>query len=197
MSKKKTLEKINKNKLELLLSRVQKPGRYVGGEYGSVIKSEENDYLDVIISYPDLYEIGMSNLSVKILYSLLNNIPGLRCERVFAPAPDMEKELRKEHVPLFSLETKRPIKNFDIIGFSIGYELTLTNILNILDLGGIEPLKEKRGRNDPIIIAGGPAITNPIPFSPFIDCFFIGEAENWILETFPLLVEMKRRGAFK
>ncbi len=194
MSKKLRRNRIDREQLEIILSKVQKPGRYIGGEYGSIIKRGE-DYFDIVISYPDLYEIGMSNLSVKILYSLFNSIEGIRCERVFAPAPDMERELRENGIPLFSLETKRSIYDFDVIGFSIGYELTLTNILNILELGGIEPLKKKRGENDPIVIAGGPAITNPIPFSPFIDCFFLGEAEEWILKTFPSLVNMKKTGA--
>ncbi len=196
MNIKKKLKTVDKYRVEIILSKVQKPGRYTGGEYGSVIKKEKTN-LDIVVSYPDLYEIGMANLSIKILYSLFNSIEGVRCERVFAPAPDMEEELRKENVPLFSLETKRSIKNFDIIAFSIGYELTLTNILNILDLGGIHPLKKRRGETDPIVIAGGPAITNPIPFSPFIDCFFLGEAEEWILETFPILANMKKNGATK
>ncbi len=185
---------LDKSKLYKILSLVEKPGRYIGGEYGSIV-GKKDVHLNVVISYPDLYEIGMSNLSVKILYSLMNSIEGVSCERVFAPAPDMERELIREKLPLFSIENQKPLKDFDIIGFSVGYELTLTNILNILQLGGINPLKERREKNSPIVIAGGPGLMNPIPFSPFIDFFFLGEAEDWITSLFPELVKLKKNGA--
>lgn len=165
----------------------------MGGEYGS-IRSGDSKALRVAVSYPDLYEIGMSNLAVKILYSYLNSIDGVSCERVFAPDVDLERELRSCGSPLFSLETFTPLKDFDIIAFSIGYELTYTNMLNILDLGGIGLIADDRGQNDPIVIAGGPAITNPIPFGRFVDCVYVGEAEGELAALFERLVELKRGG---
>ncbi len=185
--------RIDRELMDVLL-RVAKPGRYTGGEYGSVVK-EGSDLLRVAISYPDLYEIGMSNLAVRILYRLLNSLPGVYCERVFAPAPDFEAELRSRGLPLFSLETGRPLREFDLIGFSIGYELTLTNLLAILDTGGVSLFSRDRGPGEPIVIAGGPAVTNPLPFGRFVDAVFIGEAESWAAEVFPRLAGQKRRGA--
>ncbi len=177
--------------IDRLLHKVQKPARYTGGEYGSFRKGDSD--LDILISYPDLYEVGMSNMSIKLLYRILNGTEGVSCERVFTPDTDMEELLRREKIPLFSLESKRPLKSFDIVAFSIGYELTLTNLLNILDLGGIPPLRDDRKHDDPIIIAGGPGIMNPVPFSHFVDCFFFGEAEEWIKNTLPKLVRIKRQ----
>lgn len=180
--------------LQRVLQRVSKPGRYVGGEYGS-IRGCDPKALRVAVSYPDLYEIGMSNLAVKILYSYLNSIDGVSCERVFAPDVDLERELRSRGYPLFSLESFTPLKDFDIIAFSIGYELTYTNMLNILDLGGIGLIADDRGQNSPIVIAGGPAITNPIPFGRFVDCVYVGEAEGELATLFERLVDLRRNGA--
>jgi radical SAM superfamily enzyme YgiQ (UPF0313 family) len=177
-----------------ILRRVEKPARYAGGEYGSISKGGDLP-LSIALSYPDLYEIGMSNSAVRILYHTFNSIDGVACERVFAPAPDFEAELSARQVPLFSLETRRPLSDFDLIGFSIGYELTLTNIFAILESGGIPLLNRERQERDPIVIAGGPAVTNPAPFGPFVDCVFIGEAEGWAEESLPLMVDMKKRGA--
>ncbi len=173
---------------------MEKPGRYVGGEYGAVCKDSPG-CLTVALSYPDLYEIGMSNSAVRIIYNLLNGLDGVSCERVFAPAPDFEAGLRSSGIPLYSLETGRPLSGFDLIGFSLGYELTFTNLLAILDLGGVPLRAEERSEGDPIVIAGGPAATNPAPFGPFVDCVFIGEAEGWAEEAFSRLAEMKRAGA--
>lgn len=176
-----------------LLRKVEKPARYVGGEYGTIAKP--GAALSVAISYPDLYEIGMSNAAVKILYALLNRLPGVSCERVFAPAPDFESEIRRAGIPLYTLETGRPLAELDIIGFSIGYELTLTNMLAILDCGGVALESAARGAGDPIVLAGGPAATNPVPLGLFADCVFIGEAEGWAETAFAKLAEMKARGA--
>jgi radical SAM superfamily enzyme YgiQ (UPF0313 family) len=176
-----------------LLRRVEKPGRYVGGEFGSITR--EGASLRVALSYPDLYEIGMSNAAIRILYSLLNGIPDVACERVFAPAPDFEHELRTAGVPLASLESQTPLAEFDIIGFSIGYELTLTNLLAILETGGVALECAARGQHEPIVIAGGPAATNPAPLGLFVDAVFIGEAEGWAGGMFAKLAAMKRRGA--
>jgi len=180
--------------LKQLLLGVEKPGRYTGGEHGAVVK-EGQGLLRVALSYPDLYEIGMSNLSLRLLYRMLNGLEGVACERVFAPAPDFEAVLRAAGLPLYSLETGSPLREFDVIGFSIGYELTFTNMLAILDLGGIGLFSRQRGEGEPIVIAGGPAVTNPVPFGPFLDGVFIGEAEAGAAELFGRLAEMKRRGA--
>ncbi len=182
--------------LKNILTRVEKPGRYTGGEYGLVHKEGEG-LLHVAISYPDLYEIGMSNMSVLLLYRLLNSLDGVYCERIFAPAPDFEAELRTHGFPIYSLETGRPLNRFDIVGFSVGYELTLTNLLNILDLGGVSLFCLDRVMYEPIIMAGGPAVTNPVPLAPFVDVTFIGEAEGRLKRMFTRLAEMKRKGAHR
>ncbi len=180
-------------RLASLLRDVEKPGRYVGGEFGALIKTDA--LLRVALSYPDLYEIGMSNAAIRILYHELNALPGVACERVFAPASDFEAALRAAGEPLRSLETFRALSEFDIVGFSFGYELTLTNLLAILDTGGVSVEAARRGDGQPIVIVGGPAATNPAPLGLFADAVFIGEAEGWIAETFLRLAEMKRRGA--
>ena len=177
-----------------VLHSVQRPGRYTGGEYGSAPVFSPLK-LNILLSYPDLYEIGMSNISIKILYGLFNSLENVTCERVFAPAPDFEEILRKLKIPLFSLESRIPLSEFDIIGFSVAYELTFTNILNILDLGGISPVASNRTYHDPIIIIGGPSTINPIPYGSFSDAVFIGEAENWSQEVFPELADLKLKGA--
>ena len=179
--------------LRAILRRVEKPGRYVGGEYGSLAK-EGPGLLRVAISYPDLYEIGMSNTSIRLIYRLLNALEGVACERVFAPAVDFEAELRACGLPLCSLESGRPLRAFDVVGFSVGYELTFTNLLNILDLGGIPLLRAERGPADPVVVAGGPAVTNPVPFGAVIDAVFVGEIEGEGIELFAQLSALKARG---
>jgi radical SAM superfamily enzyme YgiQ (UPF0313 family) len=178
---------------ELLLRGVEKPGRYVGGEFGAVAKPDAA--LRVALSYPDLYEIGMSNSAVRILYNLLNALPDVACERVFAPAPDFEGALRAAGMPLRSLESGLPLARFDVVGFSFGYELTLTNLLAILETGGVSLESAARGRAEPIVLMGGPAATNPVPLGLFADAIFIGEAEGWIGSAFTTLASMKRHGA--
>lgn len=180
--------------LTAILHRVEKPGRYTGGEYGAVVKPDSR-LLRIALSYPDLYEIGMSNLAVRLLYQRLNAMPGVACERVFAMGQDYELELRAADLPLCSLETRTPLREFDLIGFSIGYELTFTNLLAILDRGGIALMAHERGEDQPIVLAGGPAVTNPAPFAPFLDAVFVGEFEQVAEEIIPRLEEMKRRGA--
>lgn len=179
--------------LVALLRKVEKPGRYVGGEFGAV--SKPDPALTVALSYPDLYEIGMSNAAIRILYSLLNGIPDVSCERVFAPAPDFEDVLRGAGLPLFSLESRRSLSDFDLIGFSIGHELTLTNLCAILESGGVEIESARRGPGQPIVIAGGPAATNPVPLGLFMDAVFIGEAEGWVEPVFSQMAMMKQKGA--
>ena len=179
--------------LSSILQSVEKPARYVGGEYGSLLK--DNAALSVAISYPDLYEIGMSNNAVRILYNILNALPDVQCERVFAPAPDFEARLRAAGIPLFSLESGRALRDFDLIGFSFGYELTITNALAILECGGVSVETAARGADEPIVIVGGPAAGNPVPFGVFADCVFIGEAEGWAERAFSDLGRMKKQGA--
>ena len=166
---------------ELLLT-VRKPGRYVGGEWNSVKKEWTPDSVKFLLAFPDVYEIGMSHLGIKILYGILNDRQDVLCERAFAPWTDFEKVLRDNAIPLFSLESRKPLKDFDIVGFSLAYELSYTNALNMLDLGGIPVKSSDRGDGDPIVIAGGPCCYNPEPMSDFIDAFVIGDGEDVINE---------------
>jgi radical SAM-linked protein len=177
-----------------ILLAVEKPGRYTGGEFG-IVRKDPAGLLRFVISYPDLYEIGMSNLAIRYLYQRLNAMDGVACERVFAPAMDFESQLRAHQIPLYSLETGTPLREFDLIGFSVGYELTLTNLLNILDLGWTHPRREDRAESEPVVIAGGPAVSNPIPLGPFVDAVFIGEFEGIAAELIPQLVALKGRRA--
>ena len=173
---------IIKQKLELVLNKVQKPARYTGGEYNQVIKDKEDVNVRFAFCFPDTYEIGMSNLGLRILYGVINNIDDVWCERVFAPWTDMESEMRKNDIPLYGLESNDAISEFDIVAFSLGYELAYTNVLNMLDLAGI-PLRSKdRGEGDPVVIAGGSCCYNPEPMSEFFDLLFIGEGEEAVVE---------------
>lgn len=172
------MEKLN----ELLLT-VQKPGRYVGGEWNAVKKEWAPERVKVLLAFPDVYEVGMSHLGIKILYGILNERADCLCERSFAPWQDFEKVLRDNGIPLFSLESRKPLKEFDIVGFSIGHELCYANILNMLDLGGIPLRSSERNDGDAIIIAGGPGVYNPEPVAEFIDAFVIGDGEDAIVEV--------------
>jgi radical SAM family uncharacterized protein len=165
-----------------ILPKVAKPARYTGGEWNSIVKDWEATDIKIALAYPDIYEIGMSNLGLSILYHLINKEPYALAERVYAPWIDMQEAMRKASIPLFSLESKRPLKDFDIIGFSLGYELTYTNVLTMLDLAGIPVLSAERGDSDPLIIVGGSCALNPEPMSDFIDLFVIGEGEEVLLE---------------
>ena len=165
-----------------ILFRVAKPARYTGGEWNSIAKDWHKADIRIALSYPDLYEIGMSNMALPILYRLLNSQPGVLAERVFAPWPDMAKAVEDAGIPLLSLESGHPLKDFDIIGFSLGYELTFTNVLNMLHLSQIPVLAGERDDSHPVIIAGGSCALNPEPMADFIDLFVIGEAEEVLLE---------------
>ena len=161
-----------------ILSSVETPGQYIGGEWNSIIKNHNVVDVTIALAFPDTYTIGMSHLGIQILYGLLNERCDTVCERVFAPWPDMEDALRKHNVPLYSLETFKPLRNFDIIGFSLQYEMSYTNVLNMLDLAKIPLRRQERTDEDPIIMAGGPLALNPEPMSDFIDIFFVGEGEE-------------------
>jgi len=180
-----------------ILHQVTKPARYTGGEWNAVIKDWDKTNLKFALCYPDLYEIGMSNMALPILYEILNHQPDVLAERVFAPWLDMEAAMRASGIPLLSLESKHPIKDFDIIGFSLDYELTYTNVLNILDLGQIPVLAAERNDSHPIIIAGGSSALNPEPMSDFIDFFVIGEGEEVLPELVNCLREWKTNRAAK
>ena len=174
--------------LDGIIRQVSKPARYTGGEWNSIIKDWKSTPLRIALCYPDAYEIGMSNLAIPILYEILNRQPDVLAERVFAPWTDMEAALREQGIPLFSLESKHPLGEFDIIGFSLGYELTYTNVLNILDLAQIPLFSHERDSSHPLVIAGGSCALNPEPVADFIDLFVIGEAE----EVLPELLEVFR-----
>lgn len=168
--------------LDELLLTVRKPGRYVGGEWNAVKKEWTADKVKFLLAFPDVYEIGMSHLGIKILYGILNDRPDVLCERVFAPWIDLEKVLRDNAISLFSLESRKSLKEFDIVGFSLAYELSYTNVINMLDLGGIPIKSSDRRDSDPVVIAGGPCCYNPEPMAAFIDAFVIGDGEDVIGE---------------
>lgn len=178
-----------------ILSRVEKPARYIGGEWNSIVKQQAD--LRFGLLFPDVYEIGMSHLGSRILYHVLNSEEGVACERAFAPWPDLEKVLREEKLPLFSLETKRPLGEFDILGFSLLYEMCYTNILQMLDLSGIPLLAKDRTEDDPLIICGGPCVCNPAPIAPFMDAVLIGDGEEMTLELVRAVRRAKAEGRSK
>ena len=180
--------------IEKLLLKVQKPGRYVGGEMGAVIKDKHDVDVRFAFCFPDTYEIGMSHLGIKILYSLFNEKPYLWCERVFAPWIDMEALMRERHIPLYALESGDPLTDFDFIGFTLQYELSYTNILNMLSLGGIPVLSKDRHDLNHIVVAGGPCACNPEPIADFIDIFFLGDGEEVDLEVIELYRACKQAG---
>src|SRR6185437_8073180 len=160
------------------IDRVAKPARYLGGEYLSVEKDPAQVDARVCLAFPDVYDIGMSHLGTKILYALLNKHPRIWAERAFAPWLDMEAELRARGLPLVSLESQTPLTGFDVIGISLQYEMTFTNVLSLLDLGGLALRACDRAENAPLVLVGGPVASHPEPMAPFIDAAFIGEGED-------------------
>jgi radical SAM family uncharacterized protein len=168
--------------LEEIFPLVQRPARYIGGEWNQIKKDWTAARTKVLLAFPDLYDVGMSYLGLRILYGILNEREDCLAERVFTPWPDLEDLLRKNSISLYSLESRRPIKDFDIIGFSFAYELNYTNVLNMLDMGGIPIRSSERSDSDPLIIAGGPSCYNPEPMADFIDVFVIGDGEEVITE---------------
>lgn len=172
---------------------MEKPGRYSGGEW-NVPDMTSPARGDMCFCFPDLYEIGMSNLGVQILYETINNAEGFRAERCFAPALDLAAKLREEHIPLLSIETKKPIAEFTVVGFSIGFELLYTNVLYMMDLAGIPFRSADRREQDPIVIAGGPCSVNPSPFAPFFDAVVCGEGEFVDLELLRRVTKAREEG---
>lgn len=178
-----------------ILNRVESPARYTGGEFGAVVKSSTEAPLRVAVSFPDLYEVGMSNTAVKLLYGMLNAIPGIACERVFVPAPDFETELDEAGIPLYTLETGTPVRDTHLLAISYGYELLATNVLTLLKSSHIPVLRSDREASDPVVILGGPGATNPLPMSPFVDGIFCGEAEAALPELVVQMEALRSRGA--
>ncbi|HUS82084.1 MAG TPA: TIGR03960 family B12-binding radical SAM protein [Dehalococcoidia bacterium] len=180
--------------IDPILRKVTRPARYSGGEWNAVVKDWGGTPLRLALAYPDAYDIGMSNLGIAILYDILNAQPDVLAERVYAPWPDMEKELRGRGRPLFSLETRHPLAEFDVIGFSLGYELTYANVLNMLDLAGLPLLTAERSEAHPLVIAGGTAALNPEPLAGFIDAFVLGDGEEVTLQIVDVLRRAKSAG---
>ena len=188
---------MDNKEFERLLLTVQKPGRYSGGEINSVVKDKSKVDVRFAFCFPDTYEIGMSHLGMKILYSLFNQREDIWCERVFAPWIDFEEVMRKNGIPLFALESRDPIKDFDFIGFTLQYEMSYTNILNMLDLAGV-PLKCcDRKDLSPLVVVGGPCVCNAEPLAEFVDLFFLGEGEEVDLEVIDLYKKHKKKGSSK
>ncbi|MGD0780498.1 MAG: TIGR03960 family B12-binding radical SAM protein [Dehalococcoidales bacterium] len=177
-----------------ILHKVIRPARYTGGEWNSIVKDWDAVHIKIALAYPDTYEIGMSNMAVPILYEILNKEADVLAERIYAPWVDMEAALRENKIPLFSLESQRPLKDFDIIGFSLGYELGYTNVLNMLNLAWIPVLAAERYDSYPLIIAGGSCTLNPEPMVDFIDAFVVGDGEEVILEFLEVWRGVKGRG---
>ncbi len=184
-------------KLDQLLKRVEKPGRYIGGEVNAAVKDPSQVDANFAFAFPDIYEIGMSYLGLQILYHVLNKHENIYCQRVFAPAVDMEKLMREENVPLVTLETKTPVKEMDILGFTLQYEMSFTTVLNMLDLAQIPVMAKERGDEFPIVMAGGPCAFNPEPLADFIDLFMMGDGEKALPQLVEKYIECKKAGMSK
>src|ERR671937_199528 len=187
-----------KEALGRLLPRVQQPAQYIGGELNSVVKDHRRVRGKLCLAFPDTYAIGTSHHGLQVLYSILNDDPQWACERAFTPWLDFEAELRRSGLPLCSLETATPLRHFDLVGFSLQYEVCYTNVLTMLDLGGIPLHSRDRTLDHPLVIAGGPGAQNPELLAPFIDIFVIGDGEEslpWLMEKWISLKEKWRAGS--
>ncbi len=180
-----------------ILKSVARPGRYTGGEYGEIIKDKNSVAARFAFCFPDAYEIGMSNLGMRILYGALNREESVWCERVFAPWTDMEAKMREKGIPLAAHESGDPVKEFDFLGFTLQYEMCYTNVVNLIDLAGLPLFAADRGEEYPIVIGGGPCAYNPEPLAEFFDLFNIGEGEEMLPQIVRLYIDMKSRGATK
>ena len=181
-------------RVEPLLSRVERPARYLNHEWGSSAPVAEGDFAFCMI-YPDTYELGQANQAVRILVNAVNATDGMGAERAFLPAVDMADLMREEGVPLFSLESCRPVADFDVVGITLPHELAATNVLETLDLAGIPLRTADRAEGDPIVLAGGPCAYNPEPYAPFFDVILVGEGEEQLPETLALIRELRASGA--
>ncbi|MCR5324893.1 MAG: TIGR03960 family B12-binding radical SAM protein [Lachnospiraceae bacterium] len=178
-----------------ILSRIDKPERYIGHEVNMVVKDLSKIDVRFCMCFPDVYEVGMSHLGIQILYDMFNQREDTYCERVYSPWPDLDKIMREEHIPLFALESQQPIKNFDFLGITLQYEMCYTNILQVLELSGIPIFANERTMDDPIVIGGGPCSYNPEPLADYFDIFYIGEGETVYYEMIDVYKELKARGA--
>jgi radical SAM superfamily enzyme YgiQ (UPF0313 family) len=179
------------NDLLRLLKRVEKPARYLGGEVNEIVKADAR--VRVAVAFPDVYEMAMSNLALHILYGVLNAEADVACERIYAPWPDFERALRGAGMPLMSLETKRPMRDFDVVGFTLQYELSYGMVVSMLDAGGVPIWAKERGEGDPIVIAGGPGAFNPEPIADFLDAVVIGDGEEVVVDIVRVVREMAGR----
>lgn len=177
-----------------ILMQIEKPARYIGNEVNAVMKNKEQVQVRFAMCFPDVYEIGMSHLGIQIIYDMLNKFEDVWCERVYSPWVDLDEVMRKEHIPLFALESQDPVKDFDFLGITIQYEMCYTNILQILDLSEIPMLSKDRTEDDPIVIGGGPCTYNPEPICDFFDLFYIGEGETRYRELLDLYKDCKACG---
>ncbi|MBI2760728.1 MAG: radical SAM protein [Chloroflexi bacterium] len=180
--------------IEPLLARVSKPARYTGGEWNTIVKDWDATPVRFLLAYPDVYDIGQSNLGLNILYDLLNKQSDVLCERAYAPWSDMESEMRSAGMPLWSLETRHALGDFDVLGFSLSYEMTYSNVLNMLDLADVPVLAAERTNDHPIVVAGGSGALNPEPMTLFIDAFVLGEGEEVIVEVADIVRAWKQAG---
>ena len=180
-----------------ILMRVQKPARYVGGEYNQIIKDKKDVDVRVAFCFPDTYEIGMTNHGMRILYGVMNEMPGVWCERVFAPWGDMEDEMRAHGIPLWTLESHDAVSDFDMIAFTLGYEMCYSNVLNMLELAQIPLLSKDRDGLENIVFAGGVCAVNPEPLADFIDFFSVGEGEDSTTEIIECYRSAKKQGLTK
>ena len=182
-----------------ILMNIEKPARYIGNEINCVVKNKDEIDIRFAMCFPDVYEIGMSHIGIQILYDMFNKYDDVWCERVYSPWVDLDKVMREKSIPLFALESQDPIKDFDFLGFTLQYEMCYTNILQVLDLAGIELLSKDRGENDPIVIGGGPCAYNPEPIADFFDIFYIGEGETRYRQLLDLYKEHKKNnlGSFR
>ena len=186
------MEVLKINKLAIL-SQVEKPGRYTGGEFNSIIKDQARVKVFFALAFPDIYEVGMSYLGFKILYHILNKIDFVQAERIYAPWPDMEKLFKQKEFPLCSLENEKPLCDFDFVGFTLQYELSYTNILNMLSLGNVAIFAHDRNEDQPFVVGGGPCVYNPEPLADFFDFFIIGEGEEVIVQVMDLFEQWKEK----
>ncbi|MBQ1261226.1 MAG: B12-binding domain-containing radical SAM protein, partial [Clostridia bacterium] len=180
--------------LSSVLKSVTKPGRYTGNEYNSIVKNPEYVNCRFAFCFPDTYEIGMSNLGVRILYDALNRQDDIWCERVYAPWGDMCERMCEYSLPLVSLESKTPVSEFDLVAFSLQYEMCYTTTLQMLKLAGLNLYSKDRAESDPVIIGGGPCVCNAEPIADFFDLINVGEGEEMLLEISNLYIEMKKNG---
>ena len=183
-------------KISSILKTVEKPGRYCGGEYGAVLKDKTKVKARFAFAFPDTYEIGMSNLGMRLLYGALNNDPDIWCERVFAPWVDMQQKMKEYDIPLWALESGDPVRDFDILGITLGFEMCYTTSLQMLKMAGIPLRASDRSEQDPIVIGGGACAYNPEPLADFFDCFSIGEGEDNLVEFTRLYIKMKEEGRY-